>query len=123
MVLVGLFYEKVAGWLLRRTRLAGQEEWLRDGEFQLLKRGYELEGVGGWKREDKDFPITRQDPLAVPAAPPRLALDHASPQAQSRANSSSPDSAHQTFPARPPGLQHISSQLPPVQANQQTSAQ
>lgn len=124
MVIVGLIYKKAVGWLLRRQRcLAGEEEWVHDGEFQLLKHGYELEKVGGWECEGKDFPITKQDPLSVPVQPSGPAQDHGLPQAHSRANSSSPDSAHQAFPAQPPGLQQISSQgLPLVQTNQQASA-
>jgi hypothetical protein len=119
IVIMGLYFTKVLGWALRRRGVGWQREWIHDGQFQLLKHGYELEGVGGWLHEDEEIPITREDLRPGPADSPGLVQGHGSPQAPSRANSSSPDSAHQTAPAQPPDPQHLPSQELP-QASSQT---
>lgn len=63
IVVLGLSFESIAEWWHKR-RVGRVTGWLEDGQFHLLKRMYEKQGVGGWEQLDDDFPITISNPLS-----------------------------------------------------------
>jgi hypothetical protein len=59
---MAMCFELVAEKCIKKLdRGRGLTEWREDGQFQLLKKMYEAEGVGGWENSDGDMPITTED--------------------------------------------------------------
>jgi hypothetical protein len=61
IILVGSTFESIAEFII--TRRGGQvKDWVEDGQFHLLKKIYEHQGIGDWEQEETNFPIPKVPP-------------------------------------------------------------